>query len=207
MNDFALKEGAPSACSTVYPSWVTCEELGVFPGVSIARLVVESFALWSTYDTRVRSQRRAADWTSVSSTARRSKAERLITFSTSAVAVCCCRDLRSSLSSRAFSMAITAWSAKVVTSPISRSANGSTRLRESPMTSSHPKVFFGGDAAFGPKNIIWAVAHGHDAAISIDRMCRGADVNIRPAPQVAVLSQKMGIHEWSYDNEITLDRR
>jgi ferredoxin len=75
------------------------------------------------------------------------------------------------------------------------------------MVSSHPKVFFGGDAAFGPKNIIWAVAHGHEAAISIDRMCRGEDVNIRPAPQVAVLSQKMGIHEWSYDNEITLDRR
>jgi formate dehydrogenase beta subunit len=75
------------------------------------------------------------------------------------------------------------------------------------MASSHPKVFFGGDAAFGPKNIIWAVAHGHEAAISIDRMCRGEDVNIRPAPQVAVLSQKMGIHEWSYDNEITLDRR
>ena len=75
------------------------------------------------------------------------------------------------------------------------------------MASSHPKVFFGGDAAFGPKNIIWAVAHGHDAAISIDRMCRGEDIAVRPAPQVAVLSQKMGIHEWSYDNEITLDRR
>jgi formate dehydrogenase (NADP+) beta subunit len=75
------------------------------------------------------------------------------------------------------------------------------------MASSHPKVFFGGDAAFGPKNIIWAVAHGHDAAVSIDRMCRGQDVNMRPAPQVAVISQKMGIHEWSYDNEITLDRR
>ena len=75
------------------------------------------------------------------------------------------------------------------------------------MASSHPKVFFGGDAAFGPKNIIWAVAHGHDAAISIDRMCRGEDIAVRPAPQLAVLSQKMGIHEWSYDNEITLDRR
>ena len=66
------------------------------------------------------------------------------------------------------------------------------------MASSHPKVFFGGDAAFGPKNIIWAVAHGHDAAISIDRMCRGEDIAVRPAPQVAVLSQKMGIHEWSF---------
>ncbi|HUO02903.1 MAG TPA: FAD-dependent oxidoreductase, partial [Rhizomicrobium sp.] len=75
------------------------------------------------------------------------------------------------------------------------------------MASSHPKVFFGGDAAFGPKNIIWAVAHGHEAAISIDRFCRGEDVAIRPAPQVAVTSQKMGIHEWSYDNEIAPDKR
>ena len=68
-----------------------------------------------------------------------------------------------------------------------------------------PKVFFGGDAAFGPKNIIWAVAHGHEAAISIDRICRGEDVAVRPPPRVHVASQKMGIHEWSYDNEITLD--
>ena len=65
------------------------------------------------------------------------------------------------------------------------------------MASTNPKVFFGGDAAFGPKNIIWAVAHGHDAAISIDRFCRGEDITVRPAPQVAVTSQKMGIHEWS----------
>jgi formate dehydrogenase beta subunit len=75
------------------------------------------------------------------------------------------------------------------------------------MASTHPKVFFGGDAAFGPKNIIWAVAHGHEAAISIDRACRGDDINVRPPPQIAVSSQKMGIHEWSYDNEITLDKR
>ena len=75
------------------------------------------------------------------------------------------------------------------------------------MASTNPKVFFGGDAAFGPKNIIWAVAHGHEAAISIDRICRGEDVNVRPAPQMAITSQKMGIHEWSYDNEITLDKR
>src|ERR1700744_3436684 len=75
------------------------------------------------------------------------------------------------------------------------------------MASTNPKVFFGGDAAFGPKNIIWAVAHGHEAAISIDRFCRGEDVNVRPAPEMAVSSQKMGIHEWSYDNEITLDKR
>jgi formate dehydrogenase beta subunit len=75
------------------------------------------------------------------------------------------------------------------------------------MASTLPSVFFGGDAAFGPKNIIWAVAHGHDAAISIDRFCRGEDVRQRPAPGVSLISQKMGIHEWSYDNDITNDRR
>src|SRR5271156_6302385 len=42
--------------------------------------------------------------------------------------------------------------------------------------STNPKIFFGGDAAFGPKNIIWAVAHGHAAAVSIDLMCNGHDV-------------------------------
>ena len=52
------------------------------------------------------------------------------------------------------------------------------------MASTHPKVFFGGDAAFGPKNIIWAVAHGHEAAISIDKFCRGEDINVRPPPQM-----------------------
>ena len=75
------------------------------------------------------------------------------------------------------------------------------------MASTNPKVFFGGDAAFGPKNIIWAVAHGHEAAISIDRFCRGEDVGVRPAPQIGISSQKMGIHEWSYDNEIAPDKR
>src|SRR5471032_2269740 len=69
--------------------------------------------------------------------------------------------------------------------------------------STNPKVFFGGDSAFGPKNIIWAVAHGHDAAISIHRLCQGQDVNVRPDPGVTLVSQKMGIHEWSYDNDIS----
>ncbi len=73
--------------------------------------------------------------------------------------------------------------------------------------SSLPKVFFGGDAAFGPKNIITAVAHGHEAAISIDAFCRGEDLRIRPPPTVNLVSQKMGIHDWSYDSAITLDRR
>jgi formate dehydrogenase beta subunit len=75
------------------------------------------------------------------------------------------------------------------------------------MQSSLPKVFFGGDAAFGPKNIIWAVAHGHDAAISIDRFCQGVSLSDRPPPQFNLVSQKMGIHEWSYDNDISLEHR
>ena len=75
------------------------------------------------------------------------------------------------------------------------------------MRSTHPKVFFGGDAAFGPKNIIWAVAHGHEAALSIDMMLGGEDIDKRPLSAVTVMSQKMGIHEWSYDNEISPDKR
>jgi formate dehydrogenase beta subunit len=80
-------------------------------------------------------------------------------------------------------------------------------LDKATMRSTLPNVFFGGDSAFGPKNIIWAVAHGHDAAVSIDKLLNGEDLHERPAPQVSLVSQKMGIHEWSYDNEITLDRR
>jgi formate dehydrogenase (NADP+) beta subunit len=75
------------------------------------------------------------------------------------------------------------------------------------MQSTIANVFFGGDAAFGPKNIIWAVAHGHDAAISIDKLLNGEDVKDRPRPDVARISQKMGIHEWSYDNDISNDIR
>jgi NADPH-dependent glutamate synthase beta subunit-like oxidoreductase/ferredoxin len=75
------------------------------------------------------------------------------------------------------------------------------------MQSTVPGVFFGGDAAFGPKNIIWAVAHGHDAAVSIDKYCNGQDVADRPPPDFSLVSQKMGIHEWSYDNDIANDRR
>jgi len=75
------------------------------------------------------------------------------------------------------------------------------------MQSTRPDVFFGGDAAFGPKNIIWAVAHGHEAAISIDLFCNGKDVSVRPEPAVQLTSQKMGIHEWSYDNDVTVHER
>jgi NADPH-dependent glutamate synthase beta subunit-like oxidoreductase/ferredoxin len=75
------------------------------------------------------------------------------------------------------------------------------------MGSTNPKVFFGGDAAFGPKNIIWAVAHGHDAALSIHKLLSGEDITERPLPDVQISSQKMGIHEWSYDNDISNDMR
>jgi ferredoxin len=81
------------------------------------------------------------------------------------------------------------------------------KVDASTFQSTNPKVFFGGDSAFGPKNIIWAVAHGHDAAISIDLLCNGKDVSKRPPPLVNLASQKMGIHEWSYDNDVSLDLR
>jgi formate dehydrogenase beta subunit len=75
------------------------------------------------------------------------------------------------------------------------------------MQATLPQVFFGGDSAFGPKNIIWAVAHGHEAAVSIDKLLSGEDLRERPAPGVSLVSQKMGIHEWSYDNDVALDAR
>jgi len=70
-----------------------------------------------------------------------------------------------------------------------------------------PHVFFGGDAAFGPENIITAVAHGHQAAVSIDLYLRGENINKRPPPGVNLISQKMGMHEWSYDSEVSPDDR
>ncbi len=73
--------------------------------------------------------------------------------------------------------------------------------------STRKEVFFGGDAAFGPSNIITAVAHGHKAAVSIDLYCNGKDLSKRPAPQVNLVSQKMGIHEWSYDSVPVDDKR
>ena len=74
--------------------------------------------------------------------------------------------------------------------------------------STRPGVFFGGDSAFGPKNIIWAVEHGHQAAISIHRHCRGEPVDVRPPRGVRLQSRKMGLKEWSYKNDYNpLERR
>ncbi len=80
-------------------------------------------------------------------------------------------------------------------------------LDETTLQSTLPNVFFGGDAAFGPKNIITAVAHGHQAAVSIHLYCEGRNVHDRPAPQVSLISQKMGFHEWTYDSHVVDDDR
>jgi formate dehydrogenase beta subunit len=71
---------------------------------------------------------------------------------------------------------------------------------ETTMMCTRDGVFFGGDSAFGPKNIIWAVAHGHEAAISIHKYCSGEDLADRLPRGVTLSSQKMGIHEWSFSN-------
>lgn len=74
--------------------------------------------------------------------------------------------------------------------------------------STNPRVFFGGDAAFGPENVITAVAHGHQAAVSIDLFCKGEDLlTDRLHPSVNLHSMKMGIHEWAYDSSIDHDKR
>ncbi len=80
-------------------------------------------------------------------------------------------------------------------------------LGENTFQSGLPQVFFGGDAAYGPKNIITAVAHGHEAAVSIDRFLNGEAVEVRPPPRTNLMSQKMGIHEWSYSNDVSGDKR
>ena len=80
-------------------------------------------------------------------------------------------------------------------------------LNKTTFQSTNEKVFFGGDAALGPDNIITAVAHGHDAAVSIHQFCNKQDLSIRPDPLTTLYSQKMGIHQWSYDNDISNDIR
>ncbi len=90
---------------------------------------------------------------------------------------------------------------------ISFDKHGLPVLDAATFQSTLPHVFFGGDAAFGPKNIITAVAHGHEAAVSIDRLLNGEDPAVRPPPMSNLMSQKMGIHEWSYDNDVSIAAR
>jgi len=73
--------------------------------------------------------------------------------------------------------------------------------------STNSKVFFGGDAAFGPENVITAVAHGHQAAVSMHLFCEEKNLQERPSPYTNLVSQKMGIHEWSYDSQVAVDTR
>jgi formate dehydrogenase (NADP+) beta subunit len=81
--------------------------------------------------------------------------------------------------------------------------HGMPQLNAQTLQSTLPRVFFGGDSALGPKNIITAVAQGHEAAVSIDRFCRGQALLPRPDPRVTMSGQKMGIHEWRYNNEVS----
>jgi NADPH-dependent glutamate synthase beta subunit-like oxidoreductase/ferredoxin len=73
--------------------------------------------------------------------------------------------------------------------------------------STRPGVFFGGDAAWGPLNIIWAVEHAHQAAISIHLLCSGGSPAERPPMGMNLSSAKMGIHEWSYKNDYNSEKR
>ena len=81
------------------------------------------------------------------------------------------------------------------------------KVDEVTKASTRAGVFFGGDSAWGPKNIIWAVAHGHDAAISIHNHCRGVAITERPAPGMNLITQKMGLSEWSYSNDYDPSKR
>jgi len=78
---------------------------------------------------------------------------------------------------------------------------------ETTMMCGRDGVFFGGDSAFGPKNIIWAVEHGHQAAISIHQYCQGASIEERPPAGLNLASQKMGMHEWSFSNSYDVAAR
>ena len=80
-------------------------------------------------------------------------------------------------------------------------------VNQTTFQSAVPNIFFGGDSALGPKNVITAVAQGHQAAISIDLYCNGLDVQQRPAPFTNLYSTKMGIHEWAYDSIVSNDSR
>jgi len=78
---------------------------------------------------------------------------------------------------------------------------------EETMMCTRDGIFFGGDSAFGPKNIIWAVEHGHQAAISMHKYCQGEDLHDRLPDGLNLISQKMGMHEWSYSNDYDLSAR
>jgi hypothetical protein len=79
--------------------------------------------------------------------------------------------------------------------------HGMPKVDRTTMSSTRPGVFFGGDAAWGPENIIWAVEHGHQAAISIHNHCQNVPLTERPAHGMNLVSAKVGMHAWSYSND------
>jgi len=81
------------------------------------------------------------------------------------------------------------------------------KIDEQTFQSTIPNIFFGGDAAFGPANVITAVAHGHEAAISIDLFCHGKNLKERLSPSVTLANQKMGVHDWIYESKVTDEAR
>jgi formate dehydrogenase (NADP+) beta subunit len=80
-------------------------------------------------------------------------------------------------------------------------AEGMPVVDRATMQSTRAGVFFGGDAAWGPENIIWAVEHGHQAAISIHNHCAGIPLTDRPPAGMNLVSAKVGMHSWSYSND------
>jgi len=84
---------------------------------------------------------------------------------------------------------------------------GMPRVDETTFQSDLDHVFFGGDAAFGPKNVITAVAHGHEAAVSIDLFCNGKDPARRPPPLTTLAGQKMGLRDWMYNSQVSDEHR
>ena len=130
MNGLALEYDPTGDRTAIWPERVLFHVLLLLRGKAVARDMMVGAVLGEPDGSPIRAQRRAADSVSVSSTACRSKVERLMTFSMSAVTVCCCRDSRSSLSKRTFSMAMTAWAAKFCTSAICLSVNSRTSCRK-----------------------------------------------------------------------------
>ncbi len=86
-------------------------------------------------------------------------------------------------------------------------AGGRPNVDKVTMQSDIDKIFFGGDAAFGPQNVITAVAHGHEAALSIHLFLQGKDIHARPQPLTSLAGQKLGVHDWAYHSEVVEDRR
>ncbi len=84
---------------------------------------------------------------------------------------------------------------------------GRPRVDKVTLQSDIDKIFFGGDAAFGPQNVITAVAHGHEAALSIHLFLQGKDIHKRPQPLTSLAGQKLGVHDWAYHSEVVEDRR